>query len=165
MINKKLAGFIFKLKKSGLARRFFNNGGCSKLVHYIYKHFLIDEENVFLYCKVQTTCNLQKKEMQEDLFLLSPLEWVKRYDLIDHVAIVHHGLFYDVNGFKTMENPDMLNKESRDFHCVFKIENYQSLTDLLDVIYTYHIFGRYSEEEISEKINEYLKNKLLERTK
>lgn len=156
MIIEKMTQTIVKLKRNPLAKSFFNNGGCSKLIEFLNNEFISGESKKSLLIRIRVKYQIQKQEMMEDIQILDPFEFIDVYDQIDHVSLIHDNFNIDINGVRKMQDLDFLNKEANYFYALFTFNNEYDFNSFLSNIFTFHTYGYFSYEEVKNKIEQWI---------
>ncbi|MDI6977255.1 hypothetical protein [Serratia sp. Se-RSBMAAmG] len=156
MKNKELIGrMVMAISQSAADRKFFLNGGCSKLVEYFIPFIKKDETiklAVFIYFRsLQEQSALRKtlsESQEEDL-----LRKIEGFDiLIDHIALFDDGMIYDAHGITTKEiyqREIMLNNNFMEV-MEFKLDGY--LDAFMKAVCGSHIHGKTSKKVIQNKV-------------
>lgn len=156
MKNKELVRrVVMAISQSAADRKFFLNGGCSKLVEY-FLPFIKEDETiklaVFIYFRSpqeQSALRKTLSEYQEDDLLRK----IEGFDiLIDHIALFNDGMIYDAHGITKQEKYQQEIMLSNNFMEVMEFESDAYLDAFMRAVCGSHIHGKTSKKIIQNKV-------------
>lgn len=156
MKSKELIGrVVMAISQSAADRKFFLNGGCSKLVEYFHP-FLRESKviklAVFIYFRSpeeQSVLRRMLRESQEDDLLRK----IESFDiLIDHIALFNDGMIYDAHGITKWEKYQQEIMLSNNFMEVMEFEPDAYFDAFMKAVCGSHIHGKTSKKVIQNKV-------------
>ncbi len=157
MKNKELfRRVVMAISQSAADRKFFLNGGCSKLVEY-FLPFLKEDETiklaVFIYFRSpqeQSALRKTLSESQEDDLLRE----IEGFDiLIDHIALFNDGMIYDAHGIIAQEKYQQETMLNNNFMMIMEFKSGGYLEAFMKAVCGSHIHGKTSKKAIQNKVN------------
>lgn len=146
---------VIAISQSAADRKFFLNGGCSKLVEYFIPFIKKDETiklAVFIYFRSpqeQSALRKTLRESQEEDLLRK----IDGFDiLIDHIALFNDGMIYDAHGITAKEIYQREIMLSNNFMEVMEFESDHYLDAFMKAVCGSHIHGKTSKKVIQNKV-------------